>query len=369
MRQIESTPYTTQKTTSLKLILQTFAELLKAIDGEIDINVNGPCSQDNPQQQSIVFVGDEEHLHKTLKSSAAALVIPAKLSELAQKSNTAKKTLIASQNTYLSMALVNSHFFALPFLKSTFENQKQHPAAHISKNANVDASAIIGPGAVISDYVKIGKNSYIGANTVIEPHSVIGQDCFIHPQVYIGHNCMIANRVEIKPNSTIGSDGFGYAHDSKGNHYRIPHYGTVIIEEDVHIGANVNIDRGTFEPALIGAGTKIDNHCHLGHNARIGKNCLITAGFICAGSVTIGDNCVFGGRCSINGHITITDNCMFAGMSGISKSVDKPGKYGGFPAIEYSENLKNLSTFTKLTKMRNNLAKVMKQLGLDEKES
>ena len=178
----------------------------------------------------------------------------------------------------------------------------------------------------------------------------------------------MGNRCEVKPQSSIGSDGFGYSHDEKGNHYRLPHYGPTIIEDDVHIGANVSLDRGTYDPSFIGMGTKIDNHCHLGHNVKIGRNCLITAGFISAGTVVVGDNCIFGGRASLNGGITITDNCLFGALSGITKDIPKSGKYAGYPAVDFKDSLRVQISMTKLPELRAKVAKIVKHLGLSESE-
>ncbi|MCB0350733.1 MAG: UDP-3-O-(3-hydroxymyristoyl)glucosamine N-acyltransferase, partial [Bdellovibrionales bacterium] len=288
---------------SAEILLQTYPELLKYLAGDKNKEAEAPCSQTHLIKNAIAYVADASMLSATLQSEIAILVVHDKISAKALELNSKNKTLLATQNTYLSMALINSRFFALPSLKAPFEKIMIHPSAQVASTAKIGQNVILSPGAVIYDNVTIGDGTFIGANSVIEANTIIGQNCFFHPQVYVGHTCKIGDRVEIKPHSTVGSDGYGYAHDAKGNHYRIPHYGPVIIEDDVHIGANVNIDRGTFDPAIIGAGTKIDNHCHLGHNIKVGKNCLITAGIIVAGSSTIGDNCVFAGRVSVNGHI------------------------------------------------------------------
>ena len=100
------------------------------------------------------------------------------------------------------------------------------------------------------------------------------------------------------------------------------------------------IDRGTFDVSLIGAGTKIDNHCHFGHNVRIGKNCLITAGFRSAGSITVGDNCIFGGGTAVNGKVELTNNVTIAPLSGVTNDILEPGAYGGYPPIPFKDFLK-----------------------------
>jgi UDP-3-O-[3-hydroxymyristoyl] glucosamine N-acyltransferase len=352
-----------KSTITVDQILSAYPGLVEWLDGARDAHVEAPCSQVHPVAGGLVFVADPDNLEKLLKSDVSVIVAHQKLSALAKSKNSARKCLLVSKNTYLAMAVINARFFSLPFKRQPLQNAG---VAQISSKARIGHNAIIGPGAVICDDVEIGDHTYIGANCVIEPRTRIGDDCYIHPQVFIGHTCQIGNRVEIKPFSTIGTDGFGYAHDDKGNHYRIPHYGPVIIEDDVHIGANVNIDRGTFDSARIGYGTKIDNHCHFGHNVQIGKNCLITAGMIVAGSTKIGDNCIFGGRTSVSGHIEIVSGCTFGPISGITNDVTKPGVYSGYPIEPFRQFLKSRASIPQLPRIRKNLARVMKHLGLKE---
>lgn len=351
-----------------EILLKTYPKLLQHVDGDIKNTAKAPCSQTNPLLNAIGYVSDEEYLEKLLASDISILIVHEKISGKAKEQNRKHKTLLATKNVYLSMALINARFFPLPFVKVPFERSLIHSTAVVAKTARLGQNVILAPHVVISENVEIGDGTYIGAHSIVEPNSSVGRDSFIHAQVYIGHTCQIGDRVEIKPQSVIGSDGFGYAHDENGHHYRLPHYGAVIIEDDVHIGANVNIDRGTFDPAVIGAGTKIDNHCHFGHNVKVGRNCLITAGLIVAGSSTIGDNCVFAGRVSINGHIEITSNCTIGPMSGVTKDITQPGVYSGFPPIPFRDSLKVTASGVHLPRIRKNLMRVMKHLGLDEDE-
>ncbi len=353
---------------SAEKLIECFPTLLAALDGRLSAEAKSPSSQDHPVADSVVFIAEESRLPALLKSPASIIVVHKKIAPQAKLANQGRKTLLESPNTYLAMALVNSRFFALPHLKSNWWGPHVHPTAVLAPSAQIHESAKVGPYCVIAEHSVIGPRTYVGAHTVIEAHTTIGADCFIHPHVYIGHNCQIGDRVEIKPQSTIGSDGFGYAHNEKGEHFRIPHYGAVLIENDVHIGANVNVDRGTFEPAIIGFGTKIDNHCHLGHNVRIGKNCLMTAGFMAAGSATIGDNCVFGGRTSVNGHITISSGCTFGPHSAVTNDVTKPGTYAGFPPIPFRDFLKVQASLEHLPALRKKVAKLLKHLGLSESD-
>jgi len=346
-------------------LLEAFPGLLQDHSGDFNITFLGPCAQEKPKPGHLAFVSDPTFLAPLVRSEVAGLVVLAKLSEKMPKTT---KPILLSPNPYLAMALVNQKFFPVPFLRQGFSDLPIHPSALIHPNAELHPSVRVGPNTVIYGGTKVDEGTFIGANCVIESNVTIGKNCFIHHMVYVGHTTTLGNAVEIKPNSTIGSDGFGYAHDDKGNHYRLPHYGPLIIEDDVHIGANVNIDRGTFEPARISRGTKVDNHCHFGHNIQVGENTLITAGFIAAGSSKIGANCVFAGRSSINGHISLCDGVTLGALSAATNDITKPGTYLGFPPIPYREGLRVQSTLQHLPKMRKSLDRVMKHLGLSESD-
>lgn len=346
-------------------LLESFSGLMEHHSGPLDVLIKGPCAQTQPLERCVAFVSEKEHLPKLLQSKLALIVVNNKL---AQHLSSGNPTILLSPNPYLAMALVNKKFFPVLNQRKSFSQERIHSSAQIHPSAKISPTAQIGPNTVIYDNVTIGEDTFIGANCVIESDVEIGHSCFIHHMVNIGHTTKIGNAVEIKPNSTIGSDGFGYAHDHEGNHFRLPHYGALIIEDDVHIGANVNVDRGTFEPARIGRGTKIDNHCHFAHNVVIGKNNLITAGFITAGSSQVGDNCVFAGRASVNGHITICSGVTIGPLTAVSNDITAPGMYMGFPPLPYRDALKVNASLGSLPRMRKNLAQVMKQLGLSEEK-
>lgn len=355
---------------TVEKILETFPDLVHHLAGDRGVTPTNPCSQNHPTDQGIAYVADEEYLPTLLSSGLSVLVVQQKIANTAQTLNKQNKTLLMTKNTYLAMALINDRFFSLPFIRKPFDGHTPiHPSAHVAKSSRLGRNIILGPGVVISTDVEIGDNCFIGAYTTIEPKTKLGSDCYIHPHVYIGHSCSLGNRIEIKPFSVIGSDGYGYSHDEKGNHYRIPHYGSVRLDDDVHIGANVNIDRGTFDIAHIGQGTKIDNHCHLGHNIQVGKNCLITAGIIVAGSTKIGDNCVFAGRVSVNGHIDITSGCTFGPMTGINNDITEPGVYAGYPAMPFKKFLRSQASIPALPQIRRKLTRIMKHLGLKDDDS
>ena len=174
-------------------------------------------------------------------------------------------------------------------------------------------------------------------NVTIGENVKIGENCIIYPGVFINHNCSIGNNVIIHPNVTIGSDGFGL-YKIDGLWKKIPHVGSVIIEDDVEIGSNTTIDRGMLDSTVLRRNCKIDNLVHIAHNVTIGSNTAIAACTGIAGSTTVGNNCTIGGGVGINGHITICDNVNIHGMSMITKSVTTEGNYASALAADSVRN-------------------------------
>jgi len=162
----------------------------------------------------------------------------------------------------------------------------------------------------------------------------IGDDCIIYPNSTIYHECKIGNRVIIHSGVVIGADGFGFAHNNKGEHIKIYQLGAVKIDSDVEIGANTTIDRGAIGDTIIAKGTKIDNLVQIGHNAKIGENSIIVAGCAIAGSTELGRNVVLGGQSAVAGHLKIGDMAQFAARSGVTKSMAGGKIYAGAPAME-----------------------------------
>ena len=345
-------------------ILKSFPDLLKLEAGDPETSILGPCPQEAPKSGAVAYVAKPEALESIVASDVAAIVVDARMADQA-KEVIGSKVLLSSTNLRLAMAKVNQKFFPVEAHRKPFAGEKVHSSAIIHPEADIDSSVVIGPNVVIHENVKIGADTFIGANSVIESNVVIGTNCFIHHMVYIGHSTRMGDNCEVMPNSTIASDGYGYAQDENGVSHKMPHYGEVIIEDNVTLGANVNVDRGTFGPTIIGKGTKVDNHCHFAHNVEVGENNLMTAGFIVAGSTKIGSNNVFAGRASVNGHIKMGDNITVGPMSAVIGNIDTPGAYGGYPLIPLKEHKKVQVSLASLPSIRKNVAKIMKKLGIE----
>lgn len=216
-----------------------------------------------------------------------------------------------------------------------------HPTARLEENVTVDPGAVIGPGA------EIGARSVIGANAVIGHEVRIGRDCSIGAGGVIQH-ALIGNRAIFHPGVRIGQDGFGFAM-GPGGHLKVPQIGRVIIQDDVEIGANTSIDRGTTRDTVIGEGTKIDNLVQIGHNVVIGRHCVIVSQVGIAGSSRLEDYVVLGGQAGIAGHVNIGMGAQVGAQSGVMTDLAAGGRYLGSPAKPARQAMREVVALARLT--------------------
>ncbi|YBV97465.1 UDP-3-O-(3-hydroxymyristoyl)glucosamine N-acyltransferase [Phyllobacteriaceae bacterium JZ32] len=218
-----------------------------------------------------------------------------------------------------------------PWLGETGISDKAsiHPTAEIEPGATVEAGAVIGKG------VAIGAGTIISATAVIGANCQIGRDSFVAPGVSVQY-AFIGNRVYLHPGVRIGQDGFGYVPGAAGME-KVPQLGRVIIQDDVEIGANTTVDRGSLADTIIGEGTKIDNLVQIAHNVRIGRHCVIAAHCGISGSVTIGEMTMLGGRVGLADHLTIGSRVQIAAASGVMNDIPDGEKWGGLPARPFKQ--------------------------------
>jgi UDP-3-O-[3-hydroxymyristoyl] glucosamine N-acyltransferase len=342
-------------------ILEKWPDTFTLVSGEKSTQADLPSSVENPLANSIVFLNDNKLIQQISSSQVSIAIIAEKnIQKIAVDELNPKIAFISTASPKMAMAFINQIFFAINDNRLQLGDTNIHPTAIIAASAKIGNNCVIGPNVVIYDHVEMGENCFIGAQTVIEAHSQLGDNCHIHAMVFIAHHTEIGHHCEIQPQSAIGTEGYGYATNDQGEHHRIPHYGKVVLEDHVHIGAGVNMDRGTFDNTHIGRHTKIDNHCHLAHNTIIGEQCFITAGFKTAGSTTIGNRCSFGGGSALNGHITICDDVLVGGASTVRNSIKEAGAYMGDPLMPMKEGLRAYASFPHLTELRKTVNKLQK---------
>ena len=209
-----------------------------------------------------------------------------------------------------------------------------HPSAFIEPSAEIDPTASVGAFCYIGENSKVGKNTSLGTHCHLGHNVILRDHSRLHPGVKILANCEIGNYVTLNAGVVIGSEGYGFDQSDQG-HQKIPHLGKVIVEDHVEIGANTCIDRARFDQTRIGQGTKIDNLVQIGHNVKIGRDCLIVAQVGISGSVILEDEVIVGGQAGFAGHITVGKGAKIAGQAGITKNVN-PGEFlKGNPALPF----------------------------------
>ncbi len=238
---------------------------------------------------------------------------------------------------------------------------KRHASAVIHETAELHESVIVGPQSVIGARVRIGANSVIMSGVIIEHDTAIGSGTVIHPRVVIGYDSRIGNNVIVKSGVVLGMEGFGFERDEHGASHRVPQVGRVVIEDDVVLGANTCVDRAAYGQTIVRRGTKTDNHCHIAHNVDIGEDCLLTAGFIVAGSTRIGNRVMASGQTGILDHLEIADDVVLVYRAGVTADIPKAGVYAGKPAIPLADFLKSSAIFARLSELRSRVRELEKR--------
>jgi len=270
-------------------------------------------------------------------------------------------------NTSVPLLVAEDPYYAFMQIMVLLHGHRKHKKVGISPRASISDIAKIGADCHIHDFVTIADEAKLGDGCIIYPSVYIGQgvqignDSIIYANVTIYDGCKIGNRVIVNANSTIGEDGFGYA-SHKGIHHKIPQIGTVVIEDDVEIGACCGIERGTLGDTVIGQGSKLGDLVTVGHGTKIGAHCLLVAQVGIAGSTTLGHHCVVGGQVGIVGHITIGNNVTIAAQAGVINNIPDGKVVLGAPAVEANQGRRAYSMIQYLPEMRQNIRKLENQI-------
>ena len=242
-----------------------------------------------------------------------------------------------------------------------------HPSASVAADAQVAATATIGPLCVVESGVRIGERAHLQAQVFVGRNATVGDDCWLMPGVVVTTECTLGQRVRLQAGVVVGSDGFGYEF-VKGRHEKVPQVGIVAISDDVEIGANTTLDRARFSRTVIGEGSKIDNLVQIGHNVRIGRHCLVCAQAGISGSTTLEDYVVLGGQAGLGGHITIGKGAKAGGQAGITSDVSAGSFVNGTPAIPFLLERKIAVLQQRLPDLFKRMDAVEKHLGARDGE-
>ncbi len=233
-----------------------------------------------------------------------------------------------------------------------------HPTAIVEKGARVGSDATIEAYAVIRAGAEIGDRAWIGSHSVVGAGAIVGSESRLFPHVTLYSGTIIGERVTLHSGVRVGSDGFGYVFRG-GAHEKIPHVGRCLIGNDVEIGANSTIDRGSIDDTIVGDGTKIDNLVHVGHNVRIGRLCLLMAQVGVAGSSRVEDGAILAGQVGISGHLTVGAGARLAAQAGVISDVPAGETWGGYPARPHRDALKASAALFKLSAMMKRLEQLL----------
>lgn len=339
--------------------IERIAEIIgsKELEGATNQEIIGIASLSDAKTGDLSFLGNKKYTREVPESSASVILLPTSY-EGNPKEN---QVFIRIENPSLGLATFCSEIEKL-FLPTP--EPGIHKSATVADSAEIDSTAIIGPGCIISEGAKIGARTHLEASAFIGCHAIIGEDCWLKPQVTVGDYCEVGHRVRLHVGVVVGSDGFGYE-TIDGIHQKVPQIGNVVIEDDVEIGANSTIDRARFSSTRIGAGTKIDNLVQIGHNVETGKGCIIVAQTGIGGSTVLEDYVVTAGQAGVAGHLKLAQGTVVAAKSGIHSDT-KPGQVlFGIPAID-AKTAHRVEVFKKrLPDLFKRVAKLEDQLKTD----
>ena len=305
----------------------TLLELSKLINakliGDGEAIVDNLSTIQNSNKTSLTFLSNKKYSKYIKTSEAKAFIVH---QDFVNEDD--KKNFLVSEDPYLSYAMASKLF-------SPFYNDLNNSGIHST--------------AIVSSDAKIGNNVSIGANVYIGPNCVIGDNSCIQPNVSLVCNVKLGSNCNIFPGSVLGSDGFGYA-PTKNGYVKIEQLGSLVIGDNVEIGAGCTIDRGALDDTIIHDGVKLDNQIHIAHNVDLGKNSAIAACCAIAGSTVIGENFRMGGLSGVLGHLSITDNVSVGAHTLITKNISEGGEYIGIMPAQNPKDWAKSSIFIKKRK-------------------
>jgi UDP-3-O-[3-hydroxymyristoyl] glucosamine N-acyltransferase len=330
--------------------LRELAERLGCeLHGDGDVEVRGVAGIDQAGPCDVTFLANPRYASHLAGTRAAAVILG--------PGHEAPVASLVTDQPYLAFAR------AVAVLRPP-----ARPAPGTHPSAQVDPTAVLGPGVHVGALAVVGPGARVGARTAIHPHVVlyegveVGEDCVLHSGVQVRERCRLGNRVVVQNGAVIGGDGFGFARDGAGRYQKFPQIGVVVIEDDVEVGALTAIDRAALSETRIGRGTKLDNLVQVGHSVTIGEDTVLAGQVGIAGSSRIGSRVMLAGQVGVAGHLTLGDGVIATAQTGIPSSVEKGTVVSGYPAIENRAWLRSSAVFARLPELQKRLRELERKV-------
>jgi UDP-3-O-[3-hydroxymyristoyl] glucosamine N-acyltransferase len=346
-------------------IVLTAAAVADLVHGHVigagETRVTGVAPLDRAGAKDLSFLGAPKYAPLFAATGAGVVLVSP---DLAESPGSVPSRIVVAKPMEALLSLL-PHFFRAPKAPRGI-----HPTAVIGQGVRLDADVSSGPYVVIGDAAMIGRGTIIGPHCVVGPGVEIGESCHLVGAVTVYSGSRLANRVTIHAGACIGSDGFGYVQRDDGSgmrHLKIPHVGRCLIEDDVEIGANTTIDRGSIDDTVVGAGTKVDNLVQIAHNVRVGRACLIMAQVGIAGSVRVEDGAMLLGQVGVSGHHTVGKGARLAAQAGVFGDIPAGETWSGYPARPHKEALRAQAALFKLPTLLRRIERLLEKTEKSEK--
>lgn len=310
------------------------SELAQAIEGTLeggtDPEITGTAPLDRAGPSDLSIFSSAQYAQEAAATAAGAVLVSAELAE--RLPSGACRIVVARPHAALPALLRLLH-------------PPEPPIPGVAATAVIGAGAVLGEAVSVGEYAVIGEGTLLGDGAVVGAHASLGRHCrigagaYLHPHVTVYDGVVLGARVILHSGARVGVDGFGYS-SSPAGHEKIPHVGGCVLGDDVEVGANTTIDRGSIGDTVIGRGCKIDNLVQVGHNVRMGEHCIVVSQVGISGSARMGDFVTLGGQAGIKGHITIGTGATIAGQAGVFGDVPAGATYSGYPARPHKEALR-----------------------------
>ncbi len=319
-------------------------------DADADVEITGVNTLEESGSGDLSFLANPKYAHLLHTTKAAAVIVRPEDAPRVKRA-------ILTPDPYLAFARTLALF-----------DSPQGTWKGISPLASIDPSATLGAGCTVYPFAYIGPHVQLGDNCTVFPHCyigencVLGENCTLYPHVTLMAGITLGKNCVIKPGAVLGGDGFGFVRMGDGMQ-RIPQLGTVVIGDNVHIGANSAVDRAALSQTVIGDNTCLDNLVQIGHNVRLGKNNLIVSQVGISGSSILGDNVTLAGQVGVAGHLHIGDNVTVGPQSGVVRDIAPDQTVGGMPPVPQTMFLRTLALMPRFPELFTRLSKVEKMLA------